>query len=245
MQWVEKHRRLLFIAVLLVLLLLYLPARLIAFGLPEPIKFSGLSGTLWSGQAARAWIRLGNEPLMLGQVRWQVIPWRLFWSAPVRLTSQWGPQHIDANVGFGIDGSLRLSDALFSLDATFLKTLFPLYLDAALSGVMRHLEIKDGLPVSVDGSLTVSHAVWTAKSGDVPLGTYEITLSGDDFIRGTVTTSEGPLLVNGEVMLSGQSYKIDLQGAGAMALDQNLQRAIMLVAEPTPQGFALLLEGNL
>ena len=90
--WLIRHHRLLAAALLSLLLLSQIPARVLTAFLPATLTLSGLSGTVWSGQAVRAWAMIDGQPLMLGRVQWQLELWRLGWGSPLTLTSEWGDQ---------------------------------------------------------------------------------------------------------------------------------------------------------
>ena len=98
--WLTQHRRLLTVALLSLLMLSQIPARVLTLFLPTTLALSGLSGTVWSGQAVRAWVTVEGQPFMLGRVQWQLQPWRLGWGTPLTLNSEW--QSICATIGFMI-----------------------------------------------------------------------------------------------------------------------------------------------
>ena len=90
--WLIRHHRLLAVALLSLLMLSQMPARVLTAFLPATLTLTGLSGTVWSGQAVRAWAMIDGQPLMLGHVQWQLEPWRIGWGSPLTLTSEWGDQ---------------------------------------------------------------------------------------------------------------------------------------------------------
>ncbi|GIR68971.1 MAG: hypothetical protein CM15mP74_02220 [Halieaceae bacterium] len=65
----------------------------------DRLVLSGLTGTLWSGNATRAWLVVDDQPLMLGRVDWQFRPWRLLWSEPLSITTSWGDQVFQTDLG--------------------------------------------------------------------------------------------------------------------------------------------------
>ena len=73
-------------ALFLLLLIFQIPAGAVRLLLPAQAGVSGLSGTLWSGQAIRCWWGTTDKNIMLGRVAWRIEPWKLFWSTPLALT---------------------------------------------------------------------------------------------------------------------------------------------------------------
>ena len=69
-------------ALFLLLLIFQIPAGAVRLLLPAQAGVSGLSGTLWSGQAIRCWWGTTDKNIMLGRVAWRIEPWKLFWSTP-------------------------------------------------------------------------------------------------------------------------------------------------------------------
>ena len=243
--WVMRYRRLLGISLLSALVIVSVPARFLSLVLPQQVGLSGVSGTLWSGQAARSWIQVGDRTLLLGQFKWQIAPWRVLWSTPVRLQTLWGSQRFEADLGVTVTGRITLRNTLVSVDAELLKAFFPVYLGGEVTAQLAELTLADEVPVSVNGQASLRQMVWTATSGNVPLGTYEVTFSGEEDLTGRVTTKEGALSLLGEVALSGKAYRVDIQGSGPAALDEAFRRSVGLLAELGQDGFHILLEGRL
>ena len=111
-----------------------MPARVLTAFLPATLTLSGLSGTVWSGQAVRAWATVEGQPFMLGRVQWQLQPWRLGWGTPLTLTSEWGDQVFTGRMGIRVSGLSVLRDVSVNLDTRVLREIFPLYLGGTLSG---------------------------------------------------------------------------------------------------------------
>lgn len=243
--WVMRHRRLLGISFLSLLLIAYIPARFLTLVLPQQMGLSGVSGTLWSGQAARSWIQVGDRTLLLGQFRWQIAPWRVLWSTPVHLQALWGSQQFETDLGVTVTGRIGLRDTLVAIDAELVKAFLPIYLGGEVTAQFSELAFEEAMPVSMRGQATLRQMVWTATSGNMPLGTYEVTLSGDKDITGRVATVDGALSLSGVVALSGTAYRVDIQGGGPAALDEAFRRSVGMVAQLGQDGFHILLEGQL
>ena len=132
MRFLIRNGRFLAFFLLAILVIANLPARSMHLVLPDRIKLSGLSGSIWSGNATRAWILIKDKPIMLGQVSWQLLPWRVLWSSPLQVSSNWGAQTFSARIGYGLDGDLNFRDLRLHLDARVFRTFLPLYLGGVL-----------------------------------------------------------------------------------------------------------------
>lgn len=248
MHWLARRYRGVSIALFLLLLISQVPARTLAWLAPENLTVSGLTGTVWTGEAARAWVTIDGKPLMLGRLDWQIRPWRLFWSTPVFLSATWAEQKLKTRLGPTATGKWMLRDTQVSIDAEIFRLFFPLYLGGTASGNFAHLEVANARVVSVLGAAFLSDAVWTARGGNLPLGTYHISLDSDKAgsgIRGEVKTSEGALVLEGTVMLSPDSYQVALRATGPVARDESFRRAVTMLASPTADGFEIFLQGQL
>ena len=249
MNWVVR-RNLALVAVLFALLMLsQIPARVLTGFLPATLTFSGLSGTVWSGQAVRTWATVDGEPLMLGHVQWRLQPWRLGWSTPLTVTSEWGDQVLMSRLGIGLSGLTVLRDVSVNLDTTALRAMFPLYLSGTLSGTFDRIDLKNAAVWQANGTIYLKNAAWTANSGNVPLGDYRIDVAGAaasaDGINGSVRTESGALMFSGDLKLFTDAYAVRLSASGPAARDDDFRRAVSMLATPTAEGFDIVLRGQL
>jgi len=247
--WLIRHHRLLAAAVLSVLMLSQIPARVLTAFLPATLTLSGLSGTVWSGRAIRAWIMIDGQPLILGRVQWQLQPWRLGWGSPLTLTSEWGDQIFTSRMGMELSGLTVLRDVSFNLDTSALRAMFPLYLGGTLSGSFDRIEVKQAAVRRARGTVYLQNSVWTANSGYIPLGDYRVDVVGDAGsalgIVGEVATESGALVLNGDLSLSIDAYAAKLSATGPVARDDGFRRAVSILATPTAEGFEIVLQGQL
>ena len=226
-----------------------IPARVLSTFLPGTLTLTGLSGTVWSGQAVRAWTMIDGQPLMLGRVQWQLEPWRLGWGSPLTLTSEWGDQIFTSRMGMGLSGLTVLRDVSVNFDTSALRAMFPLYLGGTLSGSFERIEIEQAGLRQAQGTVYLQNAIWTAKSGNIPLGDYRIDVAGDagstDGIVGEVITENGALVLAGDLALSMGAYAVKLTATGPVARDDGFRRAVSMLATPTAEGFDVVLQGQL
>ena len=247
--WLIRYHRPLGAALLSLLMLAQIPARVLTLFLPTTVALSCLSGTVWSGQAVRAWATVEGQPFMLGRVQWQLQPWRLGWGTPLTLTSEWGDQVFTSRMGMGLSGLAVLRDVSVNLDTRALREIFPLYLGGTLSGSFDRIEVAQvGLRLA-QGTLYLQNAAWTANSGNIPLGDYRIDVSGAarsaDGVVGTVVTEGGALALDGNLNLYTDAYAVKLSASGPVARDDGFRRAVSMLATPTAEGFDIALQGQL
>ena len=186
---------------------------------------------------------------MLGRVQWQLEPWRLGWGSPLTLTSEWGDQIFTSRMGMGLSGLTMLRDVSLNFDTSALRAMFPLYLGGTLSGSFERIEIEQAGLRQAQGTVYLRNAIWTAKSGNIPLGDYRIDVAGDagstDGIVGEVITENGALVLAGDLSLAMDSYAVKLSATGPVARDDGFRRAVSMLATPTAEGFDIVLQGQL
>lgn len=248
MDRISQHWRLLAVFVFMTLLLSQVPARAISRVLPDDVTLTGISGTIWSGHAVRAWVEIDQQPLMLGRVQWQLQPWRILWGAPLSLSSVWGQQALRAQLSYRPDGSIVLQDAAFSVSTQLFKAFFPLYLGGALSGEFAQIAIDEGHVVNAEGVVRLLRGVWTARSGNIPLGDYQIDFSSADSAGvgtvGALKTIAGSLELSGSLSATLTDYQIAVEATGPVARDESFRQAMSMIAMPNQDGFSVSLTGQ-
>jgi hypothetical protein len=246
--WITRHWRILAVFVFVTSLSSQMPARLISHVLPENVTLTGVSGTIWSGRAARAWVEIDQQPLMLGQVQWRLQPWRILWGAPLSLSSVWGQQALRVHLAYRLGGSIILQDAAFTVNTQLFKAFFPLYLGGALSGEFAQIAIDEGHIVGAEGVVRLLRGVWTARSGDLLLGDYQIDFSSADTggsgTVGVLKTIAGSLLLSGDLSATVTGYQIAVEASGPVARDDAFRQAMSIIAIPNQDGFSVSLTGQ-
>ena len=192
---------------------------------------------------------IDGQPLMLGRVQWQLQPWRLGWGSPLTLTSEWGDQMFTSRLGMGLSGLTVLRDVSVNFDVSALRAMFPLYLGGTLSGSFDRIEIEQTGLRQVQGTVYLQSAIWTANSGNIPLGDYRIDVAGNaesaDGIVGKVVTENGALILSGDLSLFADAYAVKLSAGGPVARDNSFRKAVSILATHTAEGFEIVLQGQL
>ncbi len=224
------------------------PARLLGLVVPaEQVRLQGLEGTVWSGSAARAMLRLPQGYIHLGKVRWTLQPLSLLLFSP-RLTidSEWGGQVLSGDVTLRGTGSLQVRDFDARVSADLVRQFAPLAIDGRLSAQIAALSLVDGLPRRAEGRVVWEDGGFLSPRGRIPLGTYalEFLQPPGEALRGEVVTVAGPLEAEGEVALDGRSYRIDLLLGSEETLDRQLRDALALMATPEGGDYRLELDGD-
>jgi len=223
------------------------PAWLVARFMPEAVQLSALSGSLWQGSAARGTLWINGRALALGRLTWEVSPLSLLLLQPkVAITSGWGSQTMRSTLV--IDGwqSIVMTDLQAQVEIGFVRQLLPLFVGGQVNLEFAELHLKGGVPQSAVGSLQWREAVWTAASGDVALGHYNVLVSGHGSgLRGRVETVSGPLVVEGDLQWVENRYAVDLALSGPATENRGLAEALQFLAQPSPNGFDIVLSGTL
>tara|TARA_B110000503_G_scaffold128577_1_gene199810 strand:- start:765 stop:1535 length:771 start_codon:yes stop_codon:yes gene_type:complete len=235
------------LALLLVLLLMTIPARIIDSMLPSQFELDGISGTLWHGQAARARLKLPQGDFFLGQMTWQLNPFSLLLLKPtIQLETRWGDQQFLGEMTIRGGESFDMNQVTARLDTALVRRFVPLYIGGSLQADISSLSVADAQLRSMQARVIWQNAAWTANNGDVTLGTYAMDVSTDrGDITADVVTLSGALTVEGKVSLADQHYKIALNLAGPATAHQGLRDALVLMAVPNGQGFDVAFEGAL
>jgi len=248
MDWITRHWRILAVFVFVTLLLSQIPARAISRVLPDSVTLTGVSGTIWSGRSARAWVEIDEQPLMLGRVQWRLQPWRILGGAPLSLSSVWGQQALRAQLGYRLGGSIVLQGAAFTVNTQLFKAFVPLYLGGVLSGEFAQIVINEGHIVDAEGVVHLLRGAWTARSGNLPLGDYQIDFSSADTADvgtvGALKTIAGSLVLSGNVSATATDYQIAVEARGPVARDDAFRQAMSMIATPTQDGFSVSLTGQ-
>lgn len=224
------------------------PARLLALVLPaERVVMQGFEGTFWRGTASRCLVRAGPGYLHLGRVAWRLEPLSLLMLAPrLRLESQWGRQRVAGDVVLHGERDFDLFQFEATVAADLVRQFAPLSLGGTLNGSFEHIAVREGLPLTAQGRLVWQNGAWEAPQGMLPLGTYalDVRTQQPGLISAEVLTLSGEVRAEGLAELAGRAYLVDIVLAGDGALDEQIARALSLVATPEGGRYRMRLEGE-
>jgi general secretion pathway protein N len=247
-----KKSRLVWAAVLALLLFVNLvvsaPARLLRVALPgEQLLLQGLAGTVWHGSASSALLRLPQGYLQLGTVHWSLRPLSLLLLAPrLTLSSEWGNQTLEGELVLRGQRDLDVFNLEGQLAADLLSHFAPVALDGIFNLQLQSLQLRDGLPYSVEGRLVWQDGGWRSPRGLVPLGSYaaDVQQPEGEALQGQVITLSGPLQANGSVQLQQRHYVVDILLGSEGSMDAQLQQMLSLIAVAEGADYRISVKGD-
>ncbi|MDF0534567.1 type II secretion system protein N [Shewanella yunxiaonensis] len=230
------------IVIYLIFMVVLFPARIAAALAPLPagIKLSGVSGSLWNGQAQL--VNIG--PRQLEQLQWQLSPWALL-TGTVKAQIQIGSRASAVNGKGLVSWSAKgVSAKNLRLDAPigFLVGGSKLPLHTVLSGdISLNLDIAEqGLPwcAALNGKLFLNQFDLKNQFGDYPLGNIEFGLQCVQGQLQLATDDEKNTIgVAGTVLLKD---KMQMEVNGRMrrtdSQSQDLQQSLVLLGKPDASG---------
>jgi hypothetical protein len=141
-----------------------------------------------------------------------------------------------------------LQDAAFNINTQLFKAFVPLYLGGVLSGEFAQIAIDEGHIVDAEGVVRLLRGAWTARSGNLPLGDYQIDFSSADTVGvgtvGALKTIAGSLELSGNVSTTATDYQISVEATGPVARDDAFRQAMSMIAIPNQDGFSVSLTGQ-
>ena len=203
---------------------------------PPDLSLSGISGSIWSGSAAEglaggAYIR---------DISWRLRPADLLTGKlAFSTTSRPASGTMETDVAVGIDGSLTLSNLAGSVP---LDLVHPAFQRAGISGDLsmqfEKLMIRNGLPVDVNGSVTVANMYAPALSA-ATLGDYQAQfVTNDGAISGTVEDLSGVLDVIGTIAISpDRTYSLLGDVAARPGAPPSVEQQLQFLGSADDRGF--------
>ncbi len=181
----------------------------------QPVKLSGVSGSIWKGGAQSVESPELTQPIT--NVTWKFQPATLL-SATAGATVNF---EVLGGKGEGLvsgnrNGDMFINDGTFRVPASRLEQFLPLPV-AEFGGILladiKDLELENNLLKRTEGTVTwnkaeVQSAVATVLLGDV---VFDIIPQGEDQHIGKLSNTDGQLELSGEVLLDlAGNYKADI-----------------------------------
>lgn len=234
------------VLVLLAVLIGTFPAR-VAYNwfAPPDLQLSGISGSIWHGTAAEglaggAYIR---------NVSWTLQPLELL-AGKLAFATSANPAAgtMNTRLAVGLDGSLTLSGLSGSVPLDLVHQAFQQNrISGDLSLQFESLVLRDGKPVSADGSITLASFYAPTLSASV-LGDYRADFETvDGQITGSIDDVSGVLDVAGVVtILPDGSYSLVGEVAARPAAPPSIEQQLRFLGSPNERGMrAFRFEGSL
>ena len=224
------------IATFIIGLIITFPARVAyQWFAPGELKLSGISGSIWRGNAAQG--TAGG--VYLADVNWSFRPLGLLsGKLEYASTSKLASGFFDTNIGVGIGGSLTLTDVTGALTLDTLAEVLPLTgIEGDVSMQFERLIVENGTPVEATGTLNIANLVSRYLS-PTSLGDYKAEFQTQEGgIFGAVESIRGVLELDGTIKLSrDRSYEFIAKVAATPAAPINIAQQLRLLGSPDAQG---------
>ncbi len=219
------------------------PAYLLGYFVDDrQLRLSGFSGTVWNGRAGSAAIALENGWLQLGELEWSLSELYMLRLQPTAdIDTQWGPQRLHAHMQTSSGGALRINALDASFSAALIKRWLPVNLRGLINVQARDVALVDGVPASGAGQIVWRQAFWRGNQGAQPLGDYALRFSvpASGQLNAEIRTLSGPIRVEGSLRMVDQQYTLEALINSRGRIDEELAKALSLMAIPTDDGFVL------
>ncbi len=184
----------------------------------EPIKLSGVSGSIWSGSAQQ--ITPPPPALPINNANWKFKPATLLsGSAGAEIDFEVLGGNGEGTVTRDLDGNIMVNDGKFRVPAANLEQFLPFPV-AKFAGVVladiEELELENNLLKRTQGKIIWSNsAVTSAMLGDFKLGQVAFDIvpeNGGELHLGKLSNKDGELELKGEISLDQKgNFKTDIQ----------------------------------
>lgn len=207
---------------------------------PRGFALSGISGSIWSGQAGQALV----QGQMLENLQWTLKPWSLLFgqvgvSWRFQLPDEQGQKGYAQGVTeLGLDGSVAFSSLEGRLPASLIAGM-------AQMGALRptgtvNLNLQDVLWDGKTLRSATGRAVWSGAGvtlfKPLALGDQAISLeTADEAVKGMLSDGGGALSLDGLLMVSADG-KYDFNGSLAARNAPELQQALRSLGRPGADG---------
>jgi len=220
-----------------------LPAAVLSGSLERAgLAATSLSGSIWSGRAdGLAW-----RGAPLGDATWRVTPGQLLRG---RIAGDVNVARVDGSVASHVSstfaGKLRFTATRIELPVEVLAALpigVPKGWRGRLSANLDELELVDGWPSSLRGTLTMQDLVAPPPRNAI-VGSYDVVMpdpqaaAGSNELAGRVTDRQGPFSVDARLTLSrDRSFLLEGTLAPRGAVPSGLERSLQLLGPADASG---------
>jgi len=245
---IRSKRALLLVAALTLIvgLMALFPARVAyRWAAPSQLALSGIHGTVWRGSADA----VASNGVYLRDLTWRMKPLRLITGKAIyRVKASPASGFVEGDVGWSIGGSVVVSDLTASLPLNILAEVMNITgLRGEASLEVKRLKLRDGLPVTADGTLQLNNLVVPRISRDSIGGYRAEFFTQDSGVTASVEDADGVVNLAGSLQLhEDRSYEFLGQVIETPETPANLQRQMQMLGSPNDRGQReLRLEGSL
>jgi general secretion pathway protein N len=142
------------------------------------LAMSGISGSLWKGQANVASLTAEGQTYTLGKLQWDLQLMSLLKLKPCATIIVSGQaQSLNGIACVGTGGSIALRDADMSLPASLLQSKIPIPINGNFSVHISELELKGNVLLKLDGNLSWTNAQANNDVQWISLGSFAAEFS--------------------------------------------------------------------
>lgn len=189
------------------------------------IYASGVTGSIWQGQAAQVLVKVNGVVQDLGEVKWQLAKLPLFWgTADLHATTSQSEIKTEFSASVNVfSKSATVSEAEFKLPMPLLRQFYPLpfTIEGRIDGRIEQAYFANQTLEDVKGNVVWNDAMVNVGTGDQMLG---------DFVAEFAHQDDHSLLVK----LSELKGQLGLSGDISIGADQKTYQA-NLNFKPDPQ----------
>ena len=229
------------VSIYIVSLVVTLPAnRVVNHLLPAStspyIKYKGISGSIWNGQATEFSVR----QIPLGKLKWDLSFIPLLWgTADLQLTSKRDGALLVSDISMR-SGSISLQDTRFEIGIADLMPLFygfPISLDGNIKAFFKNIEIAPASQMQIEGGAVLSDIKLLAPQA-LSLGNLVATFEKNDKgSRININDQQGPVQVDAVVMLAETGfYTVNATLIPRTSSDASIKNALAMLAKADSQG---------
>ena len=200
------------------------------------IKYQGISGSIWNGQATQFSVR----QISLGKLQWDLSFIPLLWgTANLKLTSKRDGALLDADVAMR-SSSISLQDTRFEIGIADLMPLlygFPISLDGNIKAFFKNITIAPSSRMNIEGRAVLSDINLLAPQA-LSLGNLVATFENND--KGTrinINDQQGPVQIEAIVTLAETGfYTVNATLTPRASSDASIKNALAMFAKADSQG---------
>ncbi|NND60218.1 MAG: type II secretion system protein N [Gammaproteobacteria bacterium] len=230
----------------LAFLLVTFPAHVATRLLPDAVEASGVSGTLWRGQASS--LRIDN--MVVGETKWRLKPLALLTvriKADVEIDLADGV--IAAEVAATPTGRIFLADVAGVVPINALSGLIPTdMIDGRIGLDLASASLEDGWLVDAEGTVDVVDLRVIAPVAE-SLGNFELqfTGAGEESLDGRFRDTRAPLQANGTLVLHrDRRWVLDGSVSASQGASPQLSQALAMLGPRDNRGaYQVSLSGQL
>jgi hypothetical protein len=214
-----------------------------------PVKFYGVQGSIWNGQADR--VMMPSKP-PLDNLQWSLNPLALLLlSLSADIEAQIKQQRIVGNINIGVSGNISASGVRAQLNAADVQRMLAMPF-GELGGEF-NLDIKSlqwsgtGLPLASGKIIWKNARLTMVESVDLGMVELDISPGEDDQLLASINNKNGQISISGDAsLMSDRRYTVDLNFNPQNNASNNVKQSLGMFARRQSNGsYTFKKSGNL